>query len=100
MYPVVHQNPDQAFELPISEFQEKLERALPTFDRSLDVYFDRKFSSIIEEWELLTDDDLHQLEGRLAAVTVEIDGLYTAKGLLEKRIKNLDTLISSLEGVR
>lgn len=74
-----------------------IEGRLPTFDKALNAYFDQSFASIIEEWELLTDSDLHRLENRLLAVTDEINVLYVKKSLLEKRAADLDVVISSLE---
>ena len=49
MYPVVNQHQETGFDLPFSDVAGKLERALPTFDKSLDAYFDRRFASIISE---------------------------------------------------
>jgi hypothetical protein len=98
MYPVVNQNPaapafwDQFAELPAA-----IESRLPTMDKSLDAYFDTTFASVIEEWELLTDTDLHKLESRLERVTGEIGTLYAEKLMLEKRAGELDILITSLE---
>ena len=74
-----------------------IESRIPTFDKSLDAYFDRNFASIIEEWDLVTDSDLQRLENRLAHVSDEINGLYAGKMTIEARAKQLDDAISSLE---
>ena len=37
-----------------------IDAKLPSFDKSLDAYFDQNFAAIIEEWDLLTDSDLHK----------------------------------------
>jgi hypothetical protein len=98
MFPVVNQNQteqrfwDQFLQLPAA-----IESKIPTFDKSLDVYFDTSFASIIEEWDLLTDTDLHKLETRLSRVTSEISTLYAEKMVLERRVESLDYLISTLE---
>jgi hypothetical protein len=75
-----------------------IESRLPTLDKSLDAYFDRRFAAIIEEWELVTESDLNRLENRLTRVTGEISGLYAEKMALESRARDLDALIASLEG--
>jgi BMFP domain-containing protein YqiC len=102
MYPVIIRNSDQtitknSFWDQFSHIPEALEYRLPTFDRSLDAYFDQNFAAIIKEWELVTENDLHHLESRLARVSDEISGLFTRKMSLESRTKELDDLITSLE---
>jgi hypothetical protein len=66
----------------------------------MDAYFDQNFASIIEEWDLLTDSDLHKLEYRLSQITNEISTLFAEKMVIEKRVGNLDVLVSSMEGSR
>jgi len=82
----------------ISNFSASIGSKVPTFDKSLDAYFDQNFASIIEEWDLLTDSDLHKLEYRLSQITNEISTLFAEKMVIEKRVGNLDILVSSLEG--
>jgi hypothetical protein len=76
-----------------------LNQNLPTMDRSLDTYFDRNFEAIIEEWGLLTENDLFDLERRLTNVTSEINRLYHEKEIISERVTRLDGLISRLEGM-
>jgi predicted nuclease of restriction endonuclease-like RecB superfamily len=102
MYPVINPNANQnatgdSFWDQFSHIPGTIESRIPTFDKSLDVYFDQNFAAIIEEWDLVTDSDLHKLENRLAAVSDEISGLYAGKMAIESRAKKLDDLISSLE---
>ena len=102
MYPVVYPNPDQNvtgnnFWDQFSTIPGTIESHLPTFDKSLDTYFDQNFAAIIEEWDLLTDSDLFRFENRLAQVTSEISTLYAGKKTTEDRAKALDAVISSLE---
>jgi hypothetical protein len=102
MYPVINQNPNRnvtgdSFWDQFSHIPGTIESRIPTFDKSLDAYFDQNFAAIIEEWDLLTDSDLHRLENRLADVSVEISGLFAGKTALEARVKKLDDLITSLE---
>jgi len=81
----------------LSGAQTAVGQKLPTFDKSLDAYFDQSFPAIIEEWDLLTDSDLARMENRLNAITSEIAILYSGKASLEKRAKDLDAVITSLE---
>ena len=81
----------------VSNFSATMGSKIPTFDKSLDAYFDQNFASIIEEWDLLTDSDLHKLEYRLSQITNEISTLFAEKMVIEKRVGNLDILISSME---
>ena len=102
MYPLINQNPDQhstgdSFWDPFSHLPGTIESRVPTFDKSLDTYFDRHFAAIIEEWDLVTESDLERLEGRLSRVSDDISSLYEGKMALETRAKNLDEMISSLE---
>ena len=80
-----------------AEIPGAIEARMPTFDKSLDGYFDRRFSAIIEEWDLVTESDLVRLAQRLERVSDEISGLVAERGALEARAKNLDDLVSSLE---
>jgi hypothetical protein len=82
----------------VSNFSASIGSKIPTFDKSMDAYFDQNFVSIIEEWDLLTDSDLHKLEYRLSQITNEISTLFAEKMVIEKRVGNLDILVSSLEG--
>jgi hypothetical protein len=82
----------------VSNYSASIGSKVPTFDKSMDAYFDQNFASIIEEWDLLTDSDLHKLEYRLSQITNEISTLFAEKMVIEKRVGNLDILVSSLEG--
>jgi predicted nuclease of restriction endonuclease-like RecB superfamily len=102
MNPVIHQKPIQnetgaSFWDQFSHLPGTIESRIPTFDKSLDAYFDQNFAAIIEEWDLVTDSDLHKLENRLESVSDEISSLYAGKMSIEGRAKKLDIMISSLE---
>jgi hypothetical protein len=102
MYPVINQNPDlhgtgESIWDQFSHLPGAIESRVPTFDKSLDAYFDQRFSAIIEEWDLVTESDLSRLESRLTRVSDEISNLYAEKTGIEMRAKKLDELISSLE---
>lgn len=102
MNPFVYRNPEQeltggSFWDGLREVPGAIESRIPTFDRSLDTYFDRHFAAIIEEWELVTESDLNVFEKRLERVSDEISSLYAGKMGIESRAKDLDTLITTLE---
>jgi len=102
MYPVINQNPDHnatgdSFWDQFSHIPGAIDSRVPTFDKSLDAYFDQHFAAIIEEWDLVTGTDLDRLENRLAHVSEEINGLYAEKMTIEARAQRLDALITSLE---
>jgi len=82
----------------VSNYSASIGSKVPTFDKSLDAYFDQNFASIIEEWDLLTDSDLHKFEYRLSQITNEISTLFAEKMVIEKRVGSLDVMISSMEG--
>lgn len=98
----IHQAPDQhvtrdSFWDQFSYIPGAIESRVPTFDKSLDNYFDQHFAAIIEEWDLVTESDLDRFETRLSRVTDEISSLYAGKMAMETRVKKLDDLITSME---
>ena len=74
-----------------------LEEKVPTMDRSLDTYFDKNMEAIIEEWGLLVENDLIDLERRLNRATEQVTRLGQRKDRMNERIAGLDALISRLE---
>lgn len=75
-----------------------LDQKLPTMDKSLDKYFDKNMEAIIEEWGLLVENDMLNLERRINKVTAEINKLYDHKEVIRDRVTRLDTVISKMEG--
>ncbi len=67
-------------------------------DKSLDAYFDKNMEAIIEEWGLLVENDILDLERRVNKVTAEIDQLYDHKDVINERVLKLDAVISDMEG--
>ncbi|NMB79765.1 MAG: hypothetical protein GYA23_11810 [Methanomicrobiales archaeon] len=105
MEPVIYNTPEKtitggSFWDSVTAIPQTIESRVPTLDRSLDAYFDRHFARIIEEWDLVTESDLHALETRLARVTDEITGMYAAKVATDARVEALDALITTLEAQR
>ena len=74
-----------------------LEEKVPTMDRSLDTYFDKNMEAIIEEWGLLVENDLIDLERRLNRASEQVTRLGHTRERMKERIEKLDVLISSLE---
>ena len=74
-----------------------LPQKIPTIEGSLDRYFEMHFTDIIEEWGLLTDRDLQDLDRRLATLSGEIDRLSTVRASLNARVKGLTDDIATLE---
>lgn len=75
-----------------------LNENLPTMDKSLDTYFDKNMEAIIQEWGLLVEDDLLDLERRVNNVTAKVNQVYNQKQVLADRVAKLEALISRLEG--
>ena len=82
----------------LASIPKAIDTRLPTMDKQLDRYFDAHISSIISEWGLVTRYDLDDLEQRLEMVSNEITTLEKWRTKLENRAKNLDSVISELEG--
>ena len=102
MYPVINQNPDQnatgdSFWDQFSHIPGAIDSHMPTFDKSLDAYFDHNFAAIIREWDLVTEPDLERLENRLSHVSEEISQLYAKRTAIETRAQRLDDLVTTLE---
>jgi hypothetical protein len=75
-----------------------LNERIPTMDKSLDTYFDKNMEAIIEEWGLLVENDLLELERKVTKVTEQVNEVYNQKNVLGDRVAKLDAVISRLEG--
>ena len=75
-----------------------MDQKLPTMDKSLDTYFDKNMEAIIEEWGLLVENDILDLERRVNKVTADINQLYNHKDIISERVTKLDIVITKLEG--
>jgi hypothetical protein len=65
---------------------------------SLDTYFDSHMSAIVEEWGLVTQHDLDEIDRRLQVSGTGINKLETGKARIDKRAADLDAEIRKLEG--
>lgn len=81
----------------LSEMTGSVTMSIPTFDRQLDNFFEKNASAIIDEWDLITDEDLSHIQRRLEYLSYEVNRLVVSKGNLEKRVSNLSTMIGKLE---
>ena len=71
MYPVISQNRNETGDSFWDQFATipgTIESHVPTFDKSLDSYFDQHFAAIIEEWELVPRTILRHLQIGLRAL--------------------------------
>jgi hypothetical protein len=75
-----------------------MDQKLPTMDKSLDTYFDKNMEAIIDEWGLLVENDMLDLERRVNTVSAEINQLYDHKEVISERARKLDIAITKLEG--
>lgn len=98
MYPMETRGRSSQYMRTLHELTHSVEERIPTFNRSLDRYFDVHFEAIINEWQLLTDHDLSELERRVDLVTEEVDRLYLHTSVLKKQAANLEEEIQFLEG--
>ncbi len=88
----------QSFWGNLPDVQGYLDQKLPTMDKSLDIYFDKNMEAIIEEWGLLVENDILDLQRRINKVTADINQLDNNKKVLSERVTKLDAFISNLEG--
>lgn len=80
-----------------TEMSDSVADSIPTFDKHIDSFFDRNAGAIIEEWDLITDEDLLHIQRRLDFLSYEVNRLVISKGTIEKRVKNLREAIGELE---
>lgn len=82
----------------LTGFERTAEDIAPTFDRTLDSYFDRNFESIIQEWGLITDADLIHYKRKLDYLSYEVGRLVNEKDAMKSRFSDIERAISELEG--
>lgn len=97
MYPTLSGTRNYWHEL--SEMSGSVADSIPTFDKKLDNFFDRNAGAIIEEWDLITDDDISHIQRRLDYLSYEVNRLVISKSNLEKRALNLKNSIEELEKI-
>jgi hypothetical protein len=69
----------------------------PSFERTLDSYFDRNSEAVLEEWGLLTDSDLAQYQRKLEFLSYEVERLYAEKDSMKTRVSSIENAIKELE---
>ncbi|MFH0967706.1 MAG: hypothetical protein V1862_08505 [Methanobacteriota archaeon] len=95
MYPTISRTKDYWHEL--GSISGSYYDSIPTLDKQLDSFFDRHAEAIIEEWGLVTDDDLRHLRMKLDYLSYEVARLVVEKDNLEKRVSDLKEAIGDLE---
>ena len=81
----------------LSEMSGSVAESIPTLDRQLDSFFHRNADAIIEEWDLVTDEDLAHIQRSIDYLSHELNRLAASKNNLEKRVMNLKSAIYPLE---
>jgi len=81
----------------LSEMSESFVDSIPNFDKHIDSFFERNAEAIIDEWELVTDDDLQHLRKKLDYLSYEVGRLVVEKGNFENRVLTLRSAIEDLE---
>jgi hypothetical protein len=95
MYPTFTRTKNYMQEL--SSLPGSIADSIPTLDKQLDSFFDRNAEAVIDEWGLVTDDDLRHLKQKLEFLSYEVERLVVEKSNLEKRTSDLKLAIEELE---
>lgn len=74
-----------------------IEERLPSMDKRLSSYFEGRRDSLLEEWGILTRNDLDEMEMRLDRLGMEIGKLETSGRNLKTRAGALDVELKELE---
>jgi len=81
----------------LTNFETSAALKVPTFDRTIDSYFDRNYEGIIEEWGLITEADINEYARKLDYLSYEVGRLATEKDLLKNRANTIEKAIADLE---
>ncbi|MDD1716186.1 MAG: hypothetical protein LUQ01_04230 [Methanolinea sp.] len=74
-----------------------IEEMLPTMDKRLSNYFEGRRDALLEEWGILTRNDLDGMEMRLDRLSMEIGKMETSGKNLKARAGALDFELQELE---
>ena len=80
-----------------TNFQGLFNDSVPTFEKRLDRYFDENFEAIIDEWGLIVENDLVELERRLNKAIDTLKLLEISYQEIENEVSEVDNIISELE---
>ena len=81
-----------------TNFQGLITDNLPTLEKRLDRYFYENFESIIDEWGLLVENDLLELERRLNKAITSLAELERGHLKIRDDMSEIEKMISELEG--
>ena len=70
----------------------------PTLGKSVEQYFDTNMANIINEWGIITRNDLKSFEMRLSRIDESFDRLHTFKKMSLMRITKIEKGIDEIEG--
>ncbi len=77
---------------------EDFANSMPTFDKSIESYFERNIDMIIEEWGLITGSDLDNLGKKIEFLSYEVGRLSAERSTMNIRVNKLKAEITELEG--
>lgn len=95
MYSTINQS--NKFRSGFEHISEPYINAIPSYEKNLDSFFKRNAQLIIDEWQLVTDEDLHNLQRKLENLSYEVNRLVYEKSSFESRVVDLKSAISALE---
>lgn len=81
----------------ISSISDSFLDNIPDFDRKLDLFFSQNAEVIVDEWKLVTNDDLNNLRSKLDYLSYEVNRLTVEKDSFEKRVQLLRATLDQLE---
>jgi hypothetical protein len=81
----------------LSGFKTSLGDHTPSFEKTLEDYFNRNSEALIEEWGLLTNSDIDQYQRKLEYLSYEVGRLYVEKDAMKNRVVSIEKAISELE---
>ncbi len=86
-----------SFRETITSIPGTIDAGLPSLDKRMDRYFDAHIAGLVEEWGLVTLSSLEHLEGRLDAVSTDINALEKGQTALQERARAVDAALREME---
>jgi len=65
----------------------------------VNAYLDRRMNALIEEWQLATSHDLEDFEGRVTALSDDIERIRSAEDEIGTKLASLEAKAARLEGM-
>jgi hypothetical protein len=86
-----------AFWSSFASIPKDIAEGFPSLEKRLDAFFEDHFDGIIEEWNLVTEEDIRHLKTKLDYVCYQVDQLTAEKQSLDARIEVASQAIDELE---